>query len=79
MKTYRYTLLKLLILVSMLSSCIREDLADCPPQLPGVQVVFTYDTPLGTRSFDSDELKVAYLYIFDKNGNYIKTIPFTNN
>lgn len=78
MRTYRYTLLKLLILASMVSSCIRDDLSDCPPKLHSFQVVFTYDTPQGERSFDPAELKVAYLYIFDKNGDYIKTIPFQN-
>lgn len=78
MRTYRHILLKLLILACIESSCIRDDLSDCPPELHNFQIVFTYNTPQGTRNFDAEELKVAYLYVFDKNGNYIKTISFQN-
>lgn len=78
MTTYRYIILKLLMLSLIVSSCIRDDLSDCPPELQNFQVVFTYDTPQGARSFDPAELKVAYLYVFDKNGDYIRTIPFKN-
>lgn len=78
MRTYINTVLKLMTIMLVASSCIRDDLSDCPPQLNNFQVVFTYDTAQGVRSFDPAELKVAYLYVFDKNGDYIKTIPFKN-
>lgn len=78
MKTDGFTLITLLIFSSAVSSCIRDSLPECPPESYGFQVVFTYDTPRGARSFDPDELKVAYLYLFDRNGNYLKTIPFQN-
>lgn len=78
MKIYKYTLLRLLITASIVSSCIRDDFENCPTKLNSFQVVFTCDTPQGRRSFDPAELKVAYLYVFDKNGDYIKTIPFEN-
>lgn len=78
MRTYINTVLKLMAIMLITSSCIRDDFSDCPPELKSFQVVFTYDTPQGPRSFDPAELKMAYLYIFDKKGDYIKTIPFKN-
>lgn len=78
MKFYKHLLCTLSICVLLLSSCIRDDLTDCPPELYELQIVFTYDTPSGSRSFDPDELQTAHLYIFDENGNYVRTISYKN-
>lgn len=78
MRTYINTVLKFITIMLAASSCIRDDLSDCPSQLKNFQVVFTYETSQGSRSIDPNELKMAYLYVFDKNGDYIKTIPFKN-
>lgn len=60
----------------LLTSCIRDDLSDCPPESNKVQINFTYDTPYGPRTFEKGELKIAHLYIFNDKGEYINTLTY---
>jgi hypothetical protein len=53
-----------------LSSCIKEDLSDCPPSNQALQVIFTNaegETPL----IGDNDLQRLTLFIFDEKGNYL--------
>lgn len=66
------------VLLLITSSCIREDLSDCPVKMEKLQVAFSFDTPAGPRNIDPAELKIAHLYIFDVDGNYVSTVTYQN-
>lgn len=54
----------------LLTSCIKEKLADCPPENINVQVSFTFDTPCETGAGLPDDLKTVTVFIFDQHMLY---------
>jgi hypothetical protein len=58
------------------SSCIKEDLTDCP--LP-LQVVFSYeDDGTGLNAITQNDLKEATLFVFDENENLVTSWSVSN-
>lgn len=80
MKQFNYILLLSTLVLSILSSCIDQDLDDCVPENEGVRIYFserTIKNAAGVR-IDNKEVNDIKLFIFDEKGNYIKTEHDTN-
>lgn len=64
-----------LILVSTLfavSSCIKEDLSDCPPESASLRVRFSFDTDDDAGDVNlAGVTEKATLYIFDRNNRFV--------
>ena len=60
----------------LLSSCIKEDLSNCPDG-PTMQIMFTYDgTRLDLRGADAGKVKDVSIYVFDANNAFLSCHTF---
>ncbi len=64
------TILLVAVLVTLLSSCIKDDMDDCPSQ---VSLKFDYTYNVKDADAFSAEVKNLNVYVFDKNGKYYDT------
>ena len=73
MNKMKYCLWAMIGLVLSLSACIQEDMSQCGSE---VQICFSYNDDVGSRSIDSGELKKAMLYAFDSDNQltYVQEI-----
>lgn len=60
----------LMILSTLLTSCIKDSLSDCPPKNPGLWVLFSHDTDEVT-DMTRTSIQRAVLYIFDQDFNFV--------
>ena len=59
------------IALSSLSSCMKDDLTNCPA--PKVSLKFDYTYNVENADAFSQEVKNLNVYVFDKNGKYFDT------
>lgn len=53
------------------TSCIRENLDDCPPARSSLRVYFSYDFDLATKAVSEKDIENVYLYVFDKDDQFV--------
>ncbi|GHT88629.1 hypothetical protein FACS189474_4200 [Bacteroidia bacterium] len=58
--------------VFSLSSCIKEDLENCPPETQPLRLVFAYEEA-ETHAIHPDELQQATLFVFDENDHFVSS------
>ncbi len=64
------TIVLVAVLVTLLSSCIKDDMDDCPSQ---VSLKFDYTYNVKDADAFSAEVKNLNVYVFDKNGKFYDT------
>jgi hypothetical protein len=57
-------------IVFSFSSCIKEDLENCPPETQPLRLVFSYEEA-EAQAIRPDELQQATLFVFDGNDNFV--------
>ncbi len=67
----RNIILCLTVLMTLLTSCIKESLSPCPR---GVSMRFVFDYNMEYADAFQEQIDCLTLYIYDKDGNYVQTI-----
>ncbi|MDR0680539.1 MAG: FimB/Mfa2 family fimbrial subunit [Dysgonamonadaceae bacterium] len=70
MNRMKYYICTAIYLLLFLSSCIKDDLTNCPPVEQSLQVIFSSEDET-ELNIQSKTLQKATLFVFDKNDNFV--------
>lgn len=60
------------------TSCIRENLDDCPPARSSLRIYFSYDFDLISKALAGKDIENVHLYVFDKDDRFVLCKPEYN-